>query len=180
MLDWLLEGYLKHFLVHHLDDEVQVLLDLHVLFLDDLLFRMVLLHQLVMLSLSLVLQLFLLRVRVMSWSCRCRRLELLRRFFRLLLVKTVRPFVFKLFFVDVLNLHFDVGVSLEVVENLLHQLISDLVNFEVEVAAFLRPARDQASTGATLEILEIVRVNLVFDLFFFHVRLGILLLFFHR
>ena len=162
MLNGLLEGYLENFFVYNLDDEVKVLQHFHVLLLDQLLLFVILLHELIVLPLSFVFQLFLLIVRVRHWSCWLWELVLLWRLFWLLLIEAIWPLVFKLCFIDVFDLHFDLSV-LKVVKDVVHQLICNLVDFEVKVTAVLRPTLFQASTWAACKIAQI-SLN-----FFFHV-----------
>ena len=162
VLNGLLEGYLENFFVYNLDDEVKVLQHFHVLLLDQLLLFVILLHELIVLPLSFVFQLFLLIVRVWHWSCWLWELVLLWRLFWLLLIEAIWPLVFKLCFIDIFDLHFDLSV-LKVVKDVVQQLICNLVDFEVKVTAVLRPTLFKASTWAACKIAQI-SLNL-----FFHV-----------
>lgn len=127
MLNWFLERLLQDLLIDYFDDEVEVFHNFLMMLLNLLLLFMVLLHLLVMLFLGFILSLFLFLFFCRSWWSRSQGLFFLELF--LLLLKRIRPLILKFFLVNVvLDLHLDIIIMLEVIEDLFEQNSRDFIS----------------------------------------------------
>jgi len=122
-----LERLLQDLLIDYFDDEVEVFHNFLMMLLNLLLLFMVLLHLLVMLFLGFILSLFLFLFFCRSWRSRSQGLFFLELF--LLLLKRIRPLILKFFLVNVvLDLHLDIIIMLEVIEDLFEQNSRDFIS----------------------------------------------------
>jgi len=126
VLDWFLECLLQDLLIDYFDDAVEVFHNFLMMFLNLLLLLVILLHLLVMLFLGFILLLVQFLFFCSSRLSRSQGLFLLLLF--LFLLKRVRPLILKFFLVNVvLNLHLDLIIMLEVIEDLFEQNSRDFI-----------------------------------------------------
>jgi len=132
------EGLLDNLLVHHRNDEVQVLDDLFLVLLHLLLLVLVANHHLIVLLLSSALLVLLLSLSSggLLGSLPLLFLQLLFSLLPLLLKSALfvkGPLVLELVRVQVFNFQLDVGL-LQLIDQLLHDIVSDVFSFLLQVS----------------------------------------------